>query len=621
MGEEREVGVLLLLRVAAPFIAAQRGVFVAALVLKTVGDVVFLAVPSVIKAILDVTFSSPSSSSGGDEEDKATRLCQVLLVLYLVRAVLSHAGGVAQRVAGERLAASMRHALFVKLQHVAAEMDSPQGTAASLSAMQNDVSALQDAAAVSFFHAVLGSVYALGGLGLCLRMSARLVAVVAAFVLPTLWGARCAKRPLAARGRRVTRAWAEVAASVEGALRHATVVAAFGGEGREADRCKTALREYMRAVQSQARLEGFIGAATFYAQSVALVGVVWFGTIEARSGNLTAGVLVALVYYITEVAKSVEKVMHHVSQLHAATGAAARVVRLLKGLSTSSTSDVQKAWGRSIAFFASPNAPALEFCHVKFSYDTVKPVLDGVTFAVHGGEQLAIVGPSGGGKSTILKVALRLLTPANGSYLLGGEDALSMPIDVVRRMLGWVPQEPVIFSGTVHENVMYGSWHLEENGEDGHQKAVAAVSNALRAAHAYDFVADMPEGTSTMIGPGSVEGGSRGLSGGQAALICIARAIIRNPRVLCLDEPSAALDADSERAILSTLRKHCVASMPRVACLVCAHRLGPTIDSEGVMVLQEGRVVESGRPDELLTRKQSEYRRMMETWKGGVRSG
>jgi ATP-binding cassette subfamily B protein len=512
----------------------------------------------------------------------------------------------------------------VRLQTVAAADNSPRGVAVALAAMQTDVGALQDAAASSFFHAVLGSVYALGGVAVCLRMSARLMAVVAAFIVPVLWGARRARLPLAARGKGVTRAWAGVAAAAEEALRHAAVVAAFGGEAREAERCGAALRAHVGAVRNQAQLEGVIGAGVFYAQSVSLVGVVWFGTREARSGNLTAGVLVALVYYTTEVAKSVEKVIHHVSQLHGATGAAARVVRLLKEPPPPSppTSQHRGGWDAPRQLpgaFLDRRVPSLEFRGVTFAFpNSVKPALDDVSLAVRRGEQLALVGPSGGGKTTILNIALRLLTPASGAYLLGGVDALHAPVDAVRGMISWVPQEPVIFTGTVHQNVIYGSWHLDD-GEGGDGDAVAAVAAALRAADARDFVAALPEGTSTMLGPGGVDGGGRGLSGGQAARLCIARALIRNPLVLLLDEPSAALDADSEHAMLAAVREHCVESASGTACVVCAHRLGPTVHAEGVAVLHEGRVVESGRPADLLARRpgeQSRYRSMMETWKG-----
>ena len=143
-----------------------------------------------------------------------------------------------------------------------------------------------------------------------------------------------------------------------------------------------------------------------------------------------------------------------------------------------------------------------------------------------------------------------------------------------------------------------------------------AVSSALRAADASDFVAALPEGTSTALGPGGVDGVGRGLSGGQAARVCIARALVRNPLVLCLDEPSAALDAQSEYAMLEAVRLHCVESPSGTACVVCAHRLGPTANAESVAVLHEGRVAENGRPKDLLALEQSRYRRMMETWRG-----
>ena len=574
-----------------------------------------------------------------------------MLVIYAARAVLSHGGGLIQRVAGERLAASLRHALFIRLQMVA-QMDArPAGVGAALSALTTDVGILQDAAAYSVFHALLGSIYALGGMAVCMRMSSRLMLVVAAFLLPTLWASRRARQPLAVRGRRVVRAWTDVAATAEDSLRNAAVVAAFGGASREAERCGAALDAHLSAVRSQARLEAATGAFTFYSQSVALVGVVWFGSREAARGALTAGVLVALVYYVVEVTKSVEKVVHHVSRIHAATGAAERVVRLLTEPPPPSPSKPptppRGPAGRGRGLVIVPplpgsvsGAPALELRGIVFTYKNVPAsggaanrlppaVLDGVSLSVQPGELLALVGPSGGGKSTILKIALRLLTPASGMYLLGGVDALTAPVDAVRRRLAWVPQEPVIFPGSVTENVLYGSWDAWDDDEDGGAMGRdAAVAAALLAAHASDFVAALPEGAATMLGPGGVDGGGRGLSGGQAARLCIARALIRNPLVLLLDEPSAALDAAAEHAVMTAVREHCVRSGVAgggdgggTACVICAHRLGPTINgSETVVVLHEGRVVESGAPAFLLARRPGPeigmYRRMVNLQQG-----
>ena len=178
------------------------------------------------------------------------------------------------------------------------------------------------------------------------------------------------------------------------------------------------------------------------------------------------------------VSKSVEKVVHHVSRIHAATGAAAQVVRLLReppplGAGPAPRPGPGRESGRGSGLpplpGASSTAPALEFRDISFMYHPAPgggpgggggctPVLDRVSLAVQRGELLALVGPSGGGKSTLLKIALRLLAPDSGEYFLGGADALSAPVEAVRRRLGWVPQEAVIFAGTVTENVMYGSW-------------------------------------------------------------------------------------------------------------------------------------------------------------------
>lgn len=587
-------GVREMLRVVAPHFRPQRARFLSSLGLKCAGEYAFLIVPSVIRGILDASFDEARR-----DESAAASGCAILLLLYLVRALLAHGGGYLQRVAGENLAASLRVALFARLQTVAAAPE-PDGVAVALAAMHQDVATLRDAVTVSFFHAALGSAYALGGVAICLSMSPRLVVVVAAFTLPALILTRLAKRPLASRGERVNTSWARVARATEDALRHAAVVAAYGGEARETAKVSLAMDRHSAEARRRARLEALVGGSAFYAQSLSLVGVVWFGTREARRGTLTAGTLVALVYYVVEISKSAEKVAHHASSAHAASGAAARVVALLRAPVETST-----RMKNGLDVYASTSAPALEFEDITFAYaaaPATRPALLRASFDVRRGERLALVGPSGGGKSTALKIALRLLEPSEGSYRLGGLDALRASVEEVRGRLAWVPQEPVIFSGTVFENVAYGSWNLVDS---------QAAAEALRAAQAREFVAALSEGMHTVVGAGGV-----GISGGQAARIGVARALARRPLVLLLDEFSAALDADSESAISAAVRGACTESDGRTACVVCAHRLAPTLDMEGIAVLEAGVVVESGTPSKLLSLQTSRYRRLVDLQRG-----
>ena len=261
------------------------------------------------------------------------------------------------------------------------------------------------------------------------------MAVVALFILPVLWGARRARLPLAARGKGVTRAWAEVAAAVEESLRHAAVVAAFGCEVREAKRCGAALRTHVGAVRNQARLEAVIGAGVFYAQSVSLVGVVWFGTREARRDTSLPGFL-SPVYYTTEAA-SAEKVT--ITCLNR------RAPREQQRGRDASERTAASAAVADNAINVSPSedtfVPALEFRGVSLAFPNAsKPALDDGSRRGRG--TISSGSPSGGGKSTIMKV-VRLVTPESGAYLLG-VDALRVPVDVIRRKIGWVPQAGLV---------------------------------------------------------------------------------------------------------------------------------------------------------------------------------
>ena len=305
--------------------------------------------------------------------------------------------------------------------------------------------------------------------------------------------------------------------------------------------------------------------------------MLWIGGQDVIAGRTSAGELAAFIFYAFIVAGSVGSISEVVSDLQRAAGATERLVELLSA--TSSLIDPADP-----ITLESRGPAALEFESVDFMYPT-RPsvtVLKHVGFRVEAGATVALVGPSGAGKSTVFDLAQRFYDPNGGRVLIDGVDLRRCALRDVRRQIGFVPQDPVLFAGSVLDNLRYGAPDADE----------AAVRAALAAAGALAFVDALPDGVATRIGEGGV-----GLSGGQRQRLAIARALIKQPRLLLLDEATSALDAQSEEAIRATVRT----LRGRTTVLIIAHRLSTVIEADRIIVLEGGAVVAEGSHEQLLS--------------------
>ena len=225
----------------------------------------------------------------------------------------------------------------------------------------------------------------------------------------------------------------------------------------------------------------------------------------------------------------------------------------------------------------------VEAQNLSFAYPSrpEKVVLDGISFKVENGERIAFVGSSGAGKSTLFSLLLRFYEPQDGAVLIDGDPAAGLPLAALRGAMALVPQDVLLFGGSVEENIRYGSWDASQE----------QVEEAARKAHAHEFITEFPEGYDTMVGPRGVK-----LSGGQRQRIAIARAILADPKILLLDEATSSLDSESERLVQEALDE----LMKGRTSLIIAHRLGTVRDADRIHVLQGGRIVETGTHSELI---------------------
>ncbi|MGE0256331.1 MAG: ATP-binding cassette domain-containing protein, partial [Alphaproteobacteria bacterium] len=418
-----------------------------------------------------------------------------------------------------------------------------------------------------------------GGAALLVATSPRLAGFVALVVplvvLPVLVIGR--------RVRRLSRAGQDRLSDVGGHLDESfanlRTVQAFGHEDADRSRFAALVDGALRAAQAHVRARASLASVVIGLAFGAVAVILWVGGRDVLAGRLTGGDLAAFVFYAVVVASATGALSEIAGELQRAAGAAERLLELL-------------ALRPTIAAPAAPAAPAplpaplrgeVAFAGVTFAYPARpdRPALDTLSFTVAPGERVALVGPSGAGKTTVFELLLRFRDPQAGVVTLDGVDIRDLDPRALRAAFALVPQEPAIFSGTLAENIRYGR-------PDADDRDVAAAAEAAAVA---EFAAKLPDGLATVVGERGVR-----LSGGQRQRVAIARAVLRDAPVLLLDEATSALDAESERAVQQALAR----LMDGRTSLVIAHRLATVAGADRILVLDDGRLVAQGRHAELV---------------------
>lgn len=402
----------------------------------------------------------------------------------------------------------------------------------------------------------------------------------------------------------------QVAAERMSAIR---TVRMFGAEGLEASRYKRRVDSTYDLARKVAFADGLYAGSVQFAAQMSLCGVLWFGgrMVVDPLDPMTIGVLTSFSMYAVNLGVSVSGIGTAYGQLARALGAGHRIFEVLDRLpegisSTISDQDVspkegndpQPAKVRSPLRRLDPGYNAtVRFDDVAFRYPTQPdtPILDGVNLTIRPGEIVAIAGTSGSGKSTMSALLSRLYEPTSGDITLGNESIAGLDTSWLRRQVAVVAQEPILFNGTITDNIRYGVTE---------EVAMEQVERAAWAAASHDMILSLPDQYDTMVG----ERGAS-LSGGQRARTALCRALVRDPRVLVLDEHSAALDAESERAVAQAVDN--AASQLNMAVITIAHRTSSLRRAHRVAVLADGKVAEIGSYDELMRRDGSHLRRML----------
>ena len=557
------------LRALGPFLRPYRARVVFALIALVGAAVATLVLPLAVRSMIDHGFSAESASL----------IDNYFFALLGVAALMAVASAVRFYYVtwiGERVVADIRRAVYGHVLSLSPRFFEVTRTGEILSRLTADTTLIQTVVGSSLSMAMRNILTLIGGTILLLLTSLKLTGlallVVPAILVPLIvFGRRVRGLSRAAQDR-----IADSSAYAGETLNAIHTVQSFAHESRDRALFGDAVESAFSSAKSRIRARATMTAMVIFLIFGGIVAVLWVGARLVLTGEMTPGELSQFVLYAVLTAASVGAVSEVWGDVQAAAGAAGRIKELLDA-----RPDIAPP-AQPVAL-PSPAQGAVAFEDVTFSYPSRDDVsaLDGFSLEIKPGETVALVGPSGAGKTTVFQLLLRFYDPQAGRVTIDGVDlAKADPVEI-RRLIGLVPQETVIFSGTIAENIRYGRPEASD----------AEVEAAARAAQAHDFIEKLPQGYATLLG----ERGTT-LSGGQRQRIAIARAILKNPPILLLDEATSALDAESERAVQTALE----ALMKNRTTIIIAHRLATVQRADRIVVLDAGKAIAMGRHRELV---------------------
>jgi len=543
------------------------------IVLASIGLVVaaaaVLAIGQGVRFVVDRGFAASSAA-------ELDRMLGLLLVVIVVMAAATYMRFYHVSWLGERVTADLRRAVFDHLVELPPSFFEATRTGEVISRLINDTTMLETVIGSSASVAIRNSLLMIGGLVMLAATSPKLTLLVLAgvplVVVPIiLFGRRVRKLSRATQDR-----VGDVGAFLDESLHEIRIMQAYGHEDADRRAFRARVEDAFATAVRRVRQRAFLVAAVIVLVFGAVGVILWIGGHDVVAGRLSAGELSAFVFYAVLVAGSVGSLSEVVGDLQRAAGATERLFELL------TVEPAIRAPENPVPIPANAQG-SLGFDDVTFHYpsrpDT--PALDRFTLAVRASEKVALVGPSGAGKTTAFQLLLRFHDPEHGRVEIDGIDLTRADPRDVRRQCALVPQDPVIFAASVLENVRYGRPGATD----------AQVQAACDAAYASEFIERMPQGLASPLGERGVR-----LSGGQRQRIAIARAILADRPILLLDEATSALDAESERIVQRALER----LMAGRTVLMIAHRLATVRHADRIAVMDKGRVVAVGTHDELV---------------------
>ena len=525
-----------------------------------------LYVPWIIKDVIDSVLAEKNA-------EMLNIIAAGIIIIFFIRGVCFYGQNYLMSYVGERVIIDIRSAVYEKLQRLSVSFYDKNKTGTIMSYVTNDVSALQAAMVQNTIDMITEGSVLIGSITAMVYLDWKLTLFTFCTFPFVLWLMDFFGKRIRKSGRRIQECTADITSILQETVSSARVIKSFVREDYEIKRFCNQNFANFRANMKNAQLMALLTPVIEFVAAIGVTAIIWYGGHGVINGDLTAGSLVAFLVYAVNISNPVKRLTRVVGSIQKALAAAQRVFDVL---------DMKEEIAEIPGAKALPQIEgSVEFKDVSFAYDKGEPVLKDVSFKAEPGEVIAIVGPSGAGKSTIANLLPRFYDTTSGSISIDGNNIAEVKVASLREQVGIVPQETVLFNGSLYDNILYG--RLEATREE--------VEAAAKAANAHNFIMEFPNGYETMLGDRGLN-----LSGGQRQRIAIARAILKNPRVLVLDEATSALDTESERIVQEALDRLMVGR----TSFVIAHRLSTIKNADKILVLQRGRIVETGTHEELM---------------------
>jgi ABC transporter fused permease/ATP-binding protein len=563
------------------FLRPYRGHFAAGLVFIALSSMTTLSFPYLLKKLID----SADAMSRGEVMISPNMIAFAMLGILVFQMVFSFGRVYFFTYAGENALADLRKEVYNRMIQLPMEFFSKRRVGELSSRLSADLSQIQDAMTLMLAEVLRGMLTLVIGIGLIFYISPKLTLVMISVIPVIIIIAVVFGKKIRKLSRESQDQLADSNIVVQETLQGISNVKAFSNEWFEIGRYENSLKKVVGLALRTGKIRGLFISFMLFSLFGTIVFVVWFGVGLMQAGELSFGDLTAFVIYTTFVGASMAGFADLYSQLQKTIGATQRVREIIKEPVEDVMTvrvpleDRYKLSGR------------VSFEGISFAYPSraEMQVLKGVHITAEPGEQIALVGPSGAGKSTMVAMILQFYHPDSGRIAFDGLDSSTIPLSQLRRQMAFVPQDVMLFGGTIRENIAYG------NPDASEEEIIAAA----RKANAHDFIVSFPEGYQTIVGERGIK-----LSGGQRQRIAIARAILKDPVILILDEATSSLDSASESLVQEALEN----LMKNRTSFVIAHRLSTVRNADKIYVLDKGQIVESGTHQELMDIEEGLYK-------------
>ena len=541
--------------------------FVAAIctALASAGTVVL---PWIIKDLVDQVLSEKDA-------EKLTYIALSVVVIFLFRGFFFYGQSYLISYVGQRVVIDIRREVFKKIQRLSMAFYDKNKTGTIMSYVTNDVNALQTGLVDNIVEMITEGVILVASIVAMIYLDWKLFLFSLCTFPVVIMFIDFFGKKIRASGGKIQGATADLTSVLQEVVSSARVIKSFVREDYEIERFEAQNMHNFRAQMKYVKLSATLTPTIEFVAAIGVTMILWFGGNSVIDGDITAGALVAFLTYAVNISNPIKRLSRVIANIQKALAAADRVFDVL---------DLPELIQNK------PNAQLLphvkgsvSFNNVSFAYNTDEPILDDVSFSATPGQVIALVGPSGAGKSTVASLLPRFYDVTGGSIVIDGLDIRNVTMESLREQVGIVPQETMLFNGSVYDNILYG--RLDATEEE--------VMAASKAANAHNFITELPNGYDTQLGDRGVN-----ISGGQRQRIAIARAILKNPQILILDEATSALDTESERVVQEALDRLMVGR----TSFVIAHRLSTIKNADKILVMEKGKIVEEGNHDELMAK-------------------